>query len=139
MSLFIFARAGLSLAVVAWIVVQQYHYVFRNNNVTVGVQRLGYAISVQEYDIAVELNAASLTPEGRTWLRWAFEEDSDSWTKVAYTWRILGVVLTDGIGKPPMVDWSLSFRHWIVVAFFLTFYVVLRWVYRQREEVAADD
>ena len=126
-TLFIVARLGLLLAVVAWIIGQWWMVKVSSQ---VEMSRRGW-----QYCNVLPMEA-----------RFSI------WRKTE--WHNLDVSITDFLSETPRTDVSfrgIEFRqysavrylrvpHWLIVTIFALFYGVLKWVYRKRgKELAADE
>ena len=130
MSLFIVARAGLFLAIVAWIVGQ---WLTGGGTCPLGVVLVcdsGWICAV-DHDLrfAWEFSVAP-TQAGDLNLHFVKPPKSN---------RRIGFSLCGVTGWRTIVKTSVSIRHWLIVTFFALFYGVLKWVYRKPGRVVVDE
>jgi hypothetical protein len=129
MSLLIIARAGLCLAVVAWVVGQW-------TCVRVGAGTPAGSAQIMTSHLGL-YGQLGLSPnryragiryyERTRWDEW-FEHGPSHWSVYESS---VGMATFPGIG--------VSIRHWLVVSFFALFYGVLKLVCRERGKAVADE
>ena len=133
MSLFIIARAGLCLAVVAWIVGQWW-------TVDHSVAAMGKRVGIVLYRSTWSFTRSPVsTPTWRVKTQPAFDVPHN-WFRmesILYgldkdAWQCAGVSYASSpayIGKT-----KLSFDHWLIVTLFTAFNIALHFIYRKRPE-----
>ena len=113
-TLFAIARLGLFLAVVVWIVSQW------------------WSVSISYGDTAY------VSRDGLTFI---YDQDSVYPSSVTVNIEYVGNLEpwfsnVVHVEQPTVMVGFLSFRHWFIVTAFALFYAVLKWVYRERRDVA---
>lgn len=135
MSLFIIARAGLCLAVVAWMLTRHWILILYST-VSVGAVHEGWiVVCFFDNDSGWSFDLESAGEVGSS--TWAFSYPNELSSDVAISsgFSFVGVTLQ----TCPGFDATLAIRHWLVVTLFAIFYGVLKWVYRKRGEAVADE
>jgi cbb3-type cytochrome oxidase subunit 3 len=148
-TLFILARLGLFLAVVAWIVGQWWQVTcalpVSSDGVAVWICARGWVLEYGEFASESELRF-DFRPEYGQLDGLVFGEEfkfsenafgNKALAEVAdsRSVNVAGVVFGQSWGIT-----DLAIRHWLIVTFFALFYGVLKWVYRKRgNELAADE
>ena len=132
-ALFWVARIGLVLAVLAWIITQKWSLqVSESQIVDRGV------VTVLPWS-ARHVTSFGIGPrQDSRFLRVAFGEEQPPQPpgdKVSPFTKIVAFAGFRAVSetRPRSTAMMISIRHWLVVATFALFYVVLKWVYRKRE------
>ena len=131
MSLFIIARAGSCLAVVAWIVSQSYSSEafggFTPASAFCFTGRPGIIIGFTNDDARWRFNVSERQSFRMLVFYYSEPEYSEVTDWITIVEPVSGLILfsdSSGVG--------LAFRHYLVVTFFARFYGVLKWVYRSQ-------
>jgi hypothetical protein len=146
-ALFMVARIGLVLSVVAWIVGQWTLIAANSHSGRAG----GFTVLLMDEGVVVALgnpSVSKLTFEphvivyGNTaddsWFRLLFaplDELRDKSPAVMYLNRVPGMTLV----LFPSTAAIIAIRHWLIITFFALFYGVLKWLYRKRGEAVEDE
>ena len=133
MSLFIIARAGLCLAVVAWIAGQWWGTIAEGSlsqlSCGLGMESNGFILQVATRPVT-----ACIRPLGKGELASVNMYFESTAAEIGATQLLPGAKVLSGSG-----EYCLFVHHYFTITLFALFYGVLKWVYRKRGKAVADE